>query len=74
MKSKALLVLIPVFIAGFGLGIGVFAYSNHLTLDDCAKGQNVYACKFQAIPITPPKVIIQQVDILPPPVDSKKNG
>lgn len=72
MKAKALWVLTPVFITGFGIGIGSLKYLDHKMLDSCAKTQNVYACKFQAIPAIPPTVIIKPADILPPPVMDKK--
>ncbi len=37
-------------------------------LKDCAKANNVYACKFKAVPVEAPRVVYHQAEILPPPV------
>lgn len=36
-------------------------------LDKCAQVENVYRCKWVAVPVTAPRVAYLQPDLLPPP-------
>lgn len=43
------------------------AHNAALALDVCAREQNVYACKFEAVPQVAPRVVYKQAALLPPP-------
>ena len=36
-------------------------------LTECAREQNVFACKFEAVPVESPKVVYKTANLLPPP-------
>lgn len=44
------------------------AHNMASMLDQCAQTENVYKCKLTAVPVTAPKVVYVQPDLLPPPV------
>ena len=40
--------------------------ADYDTLRACARDQNVFACKFVAVPTMAPRVVVKQADVLPP--------
>lgn len=48
---------------------GVREYRQYAALEACAKVNNVYECQWQAVPVGEPRVVVQQAEILPPPVE-----
>jgi hypothetical protein len=41
--------------------------ASQLALEECAREHNVFACKWEAVPETPPTVVYKQPELLPPP-------
>ena len=52
-----------------GIYAGGIKTDNQLALEACARENNVYQCKWEAVPNEPPRVLEVMPELLPPPVE-----
>lgn len=52
-----------------GIYAGSIKTDSQMALDACARENNVYECKWQAVPNQPPRVVEVTPELLPPPVE-----
>lgn len=71
MKTVTYAVIMTLATAGFAVLAGTYVVKDlrkKQSLEMCAKSLNVYKCRWVAVPVEAPRVVVQQADILPPPV------
>lgn len=71
MKALKLTAATAVVCSAFAAGIYASSIKSESqqALDTCAKENNVYSCKWVAVPAQEPRVVYKTADLLPPPVD-----